>query len=50
MGAIYTMICTFQMTMVYSFMVVAMPSNVNLVMNQIYMVASFDYLPSDKIM
>ena len=38
------------MTMVYSFMIVAMPSNVNLVMTQIYTVASFDYLPSEKIM
>jgi hypothetical protein len=32
MGAIYTMINSFQMTMVYSFLVVAMPSNVNLAM------------------
>jgi hypothetical protein len=50
MGAMYTMINTFQMTMVFSFLVVAMPSNVNLVMTQIHTVASFDYLPSEKIM
>jgi len=35
MGAIYTMALTFQMMMVYSFMVVALPSNVNLVMTKI---------------
>ena len=50
MGAMYTMIHTFQMTMVFSFMVVAMPANVNLVMTQMHTVASFDYLPSEKMM
>jgi len=39
MGSMYTMIHTFQMTMVFSFMVVAMPSNVDLVMNQMHSVA-----------
>jgi hypothetical protein len=39
MGSMYTMIHTFQMTMVYSFMVVAMPSNVDLVMSQMHTVA-----------
>jgi len=50
MGAIYTMALTFQMMMVYSFGVVTMPANVNMVMNQIYTMAQFDYLPSEKIM
>ena len=42
MGSMYTMIHTFQMTMVYSFMIVAMPGNVDLVMTQMHTVASFD--------
>ena len=50
MGAIYTMALTFQMLMVYSFGVVTMPANVNMVMNKIYTMAQFDYLPSEKIM
>ena len=41
-GSMYTMIHTFQMTMVYSFMIVAMPGNVDLVMTQMHTVASFD--------
>jgi hypothetical protein len=39
MGSMYTMIHTFQMTMVYSFMIVAMPGNVDLVMTQMFTVA-----------
>ena len=39
MGSMYTMIHAFQMAMVNSFMVVAMPANVDLVMNQMHTVA-----------
>ncbi len=39
MGSIYTMIHTFQITMVYSFMIVAMPGNVDLVMTQMHTVS-----------
>jgi hypothetical protein len=38
------------MTMVFSFLAFAMPANVTLVMTQVNIVASFDYLPSEKIM
>jgi len=50
MDAMYTMVNSLQMMMVVSLLVVAMPANVTLVMTQINTLASFDFLPSGKIM
>ena len=49
LGAVYTMVNSLQMIIAYSLLIVEMPANVILVMNQINAIASFDILPSDKI-
>ena len=43
------MVNAFQMLMIYSYLTVSMPANVNMVMVKINTIASFDYLPTDEI-
>jgi hypothetical protein len=49
LGSMYLMVNAFQMLMIYSYLSVSMPANVTLVMSKINTIASFDYLPTDKI-
>jgi hypothetical protein len=50
LGAMYTMINSFQMVMSYSLLNVSTPANVLLVMTNLKVIATFDYLPTEKIM
>jgi hypothetical protein len=43
------MVNAFQMLMIYSYLSVPMPANVSMVTVKINTIASFDYLPTDKI-
>ncbi len=43
------MVNAFQMLMIYSYLSVPLPANVNMVTVKINTIASFDYLPTDKI-
>jgi hypothetical protein len=47
LGAIYTMVNTLQIMTSYCLLIVPMPANVTLVMTQIKLIASFDYLPTE---
>jgi hypothetical protein len=47
MGSMFTMVHSFQMMMVYSYMAVSLPANVVLVMTQMNIIAQFNYLPTE---
>jgi hypothetical protein len=47
MGSMFTMVHSFQMMIVYSYMAVSLPANVILVMTQMNIIAQFNYLPTE---